>query len=380
MSDSTSAPPVTVPFFDLKTQLHGIRGEIDAALAEVLDDGGYTNGPATARFEQEFARFVTAPHCIAVNTGTAALHLALRVLDVGPGDEVVTVSMSFIATAWPVLYAGAKPVFVDVDPATMTLDPARLERALTPRTKAIVVVHLYGQPADLGAILPLAAARGIPVIEDCAQAVGATVGNRVVGTLGTLGCFSFYPSKNLGAYGEGGAVTTADAALAARVARLRNHAQVDKYVHDEVGYNYRLNSFQGAILSVKLRHLAAWTARREELASAYSRALAGTPGLTLPAPRPAVEARHVFHLYVVRHARRDALREALRARGIETAVHYPSPIHLQPVMRDFAGPAGALPVTESIARTCASLPLYPEMPDADVTRVVEAVREVCAGL
>ena len=360
-----------VPFFDLKHQLRGIRGEIEAALGDVLDDGGYCNGPATSRFEEEFARDAGAPHAIAVNTGTSALHLALRCLDVGPGDEVITVAMSFVATAWPILYAGATPVFVDVDPDRMTMDPARLERAITPRTKAIVVVHLYGQPADLDPILAIAASRGVPVIEDCAQSVQARLGERGAGTLGTFGCFSFYPSKNLGAYGEGGAITTADPDLAARCRRLRNHAQVKSYEHDEIGYNYRLNSFQGAVLSVKLRHLAAWTARRIELASAYDRALNGS-AIRLPTVAPG--ARHVFHLYVVRHPRRDEFRRALGERGIETAVHYPLPIHLQPVMSRFGFKPGDLPVTESIASTCVSLPLYPEMPDAHVEQVSGAIR------
>jgi dTDP-4-amino-4,6-dideoxygalactose transaminase len=378
MSEPTQANPIAVPFFDLKAQLRGIRGEIDAALAAVLDDGGYSNGPATALFEQEFAHAIGAPHCVAVNTGTSALHLALRVLDVGPGDEVITVAMSFVATAWPILYAGAHPVFVDVDPVRMTMDPDLLERAITARTKAIIVVHLYGQPADLSAILPIARAHGVPVIEDCAQAVGATLEGKHVGTLGVLGCFSFYPSKNLGAYGEGGAVTTGDPALAERLERLRNHAQSGPYLHEEIGYNYRLNSFQGAVLSVKLRHLEAWTERRIALAARYGRELAGT-GLRLPAPGPAAHERHVFHLYVVRHPRREAFRARLRERGIETAVHYPRPIHLQPVMRAWGGKEGDLPVTEDIARSCVSLPLYPEMPDADQDRVVTVVREVSSS-
>jgi dTDP-4-amino-4,6-dideoxygalactose transaminase len=375
VSDKSPARTADVPFFDLKEQLHEIRDEIRQAIDGVLDDGGFANGPATERFEREFAAACGAPSAIAVSTGTSALHLALRCLDVGRGDEVVTVAMSFVATAWPMLYEGAKTVFVDVDPARMTMDPARLAAAITPRTKAIVVVHLYGQMADMGAILEIANARGIPVIEDCAQAVGATHRGRGAGTLGKIGCFSFYPSKNLGAYGEGGAIVTADPEIAARCRRLRDHAQRERYLHDEIGYNYRLDSIQGAVLSVKLRHLEAWTERRLRLAAAYDRLLAGGgAGVTPPAPCP--DGRHVYHLYVARHPERDRLRAALLERGIHTAVHYPTPIHLQPVFRALGHAEGELPVTEEIARTCVSLPLYPEMPPEHVERVATALREV----
>ncbi len=360
-----------VRFFDLKHQLANIRGEIQAALDEVLEDGGFTNGAAVARFEEQFAPYCGVPHCVAVNSGTSALHLALQCLDIGPGDEVVTVSLSFIATAWPILYAGATPVLVDVDPERFTMDPLKLERAITPRTRAIVVVHLYGQPADMDSILSVARRHRVPVIEDCAQAHGAEHRGRRAGSMGLIGCYSFYPSKNLGAYGEAGAVTTHDPDLAARCRRLRDHAQQERYLHTEIGYNYRLNSFQGAILSVKLRHLDDWTERRLRLAAEYDRLLAGAP-VTRPAPCP--DGRHVYHLYVVRHPRRDALRAALREAGIETAVHYPLPIHLQPVFRRCGFKEGDLPVTEEVTRTCLSLPLYPEMPLDHVQRVADAIR------
>ena len=360
-----------VPFFDLTKQLASIRPEIDRALADVLDDGGYTNGPAVSAFEQQFAAYCRTPHAIAVNNGTSALQLALECLDVKRGDEVVTVAMSFIATAWPILHLGATPVFVDVDPDRMTMDPAALAKAITPKTRAIVVVHLYGQMADMTSILALAKERGIPVVEDCAQAVGAEHRGRRAGSLGTIGCFSFYPSKNLGAYGEGGAVITHDDQLAERCRRVRNQGQKEKYLHTEPGHNFRMNSFEGAILSVKLAHLEAWTERRIELARAYDAALAGLSAIT--PPRPCPDGRHVYHLYVIRHERRDALRDALLERRVETAVHYPLAIHRQPVFERFGYAEGSLPVTESIARTCLSLPLYPEMPDGDVARVAEAL-------
>jgi dTDP-4-amino-4,6-dideoxygalactose transaminase len=366
-----------VPFFDLKKQLAAIRPEIDHALATVLEDGTYTNGPAVEAFEHEFAAYGGVKHAVAVTNGTCALQLALECLDVGPGDEVVTVSMSFIATVWGILHLGATPVFVDVDPDRMTMDPAALERAITAKTKAILVVHLYGQMADMDPILATARARGIPVVEDCAQAVGAEFRGRRAGSLGRVGCFSFYPSKNLGAYGEGGAVVTDDDRLAERSRRLRNQGQQERYLHTDVGYNFRMNSFEGAILSVKLRHLEAWTARRNELARTYDRLLEGV-GLT--APKPCPDGRHVYHLYVVRHGHREALRAALLEAGIETAVHYPLPIHLQPVMERYGYREGSLPVTEEIARNCVSLPLYPEMPDGDPARVVEALRAVLPAL
>ncbi len=372
-----AAPAMTVPFFDLRRQLDAIRPEIDAALAGVLEDGGYTNGAAVAAFEQQFAPYCGVTDCIAVNNGTSALHLALRALGIGPGDEVVTVSMSFVATAWPILYTGARPVFVDVDPARMTMDPAALARAVGPRTKAIIVVHLYGGMADMDPILAVAREHGIPVVEDCAQSQGAEYHGRRAGSLGAIGCYSFYPSKNLGAYGEAGAVVTSDPALAAKCRSLRNHAMVERYLHEDIGYNYRMNSFQGAVLQVKLRHLEDWTHRRIALAGRYDRMLADVP---VRRPALARDGRHVHHLYVIRHPRRDALRDELAKRGVETAVHYPRAIHQQPVLERYGFERQSLEHTEAIARECVSLPLYPEMPAEHVDDVVTALREATAVL
>jgi len=375
--DPGSRPAATVAFFDLTRQLASIRPEIDAALAGVLADGGYTNGPAVAAFEEQFAPYCGVEHCIAVNNGTSALHLALRALDVGPGDEVVTVSMSFVATAWPILYTGALPVFVDVDPARMTMDPASLRRAVGPQTKAIVVVHLYGQMADMDPILAVARERNIPIVEDCAQSQGAEYRGQRAGSMGTVGCYSFYPSKNLGAYGEAGAVVTRDAGLAAKFRSLRNHAMVERYLHEDIGYNYRMNSFQGAVLQVKLRHLEAWTARRIALAERYDGLLTD---VAVTRPALARDGRAVHHLYVIRHPRRDALRAELAKRGVETAVHYPRAIHQQPVLERYGFDRQALDHTEAIARDCISLPLYPEMPVEQVDVVVAALREATTAV
>ncbi len=371
--DPGTRPAVKVPFFDLAQQLATIRPEIDAALAGVLADGGFTNGSAVAAFEEQFAAYCSVAHCIAVNNGTSALHVALRALGIGPGDEVVTVSMSFVATAWPILYTGARPVFVDVDPSRMTMDPAALQKAVTPRTRAIIVVHLYGQMADMDPILAIAREHGIPVVEDCAQSQGAEYLGRRAGSLGTIGCYSFYPSKNLGAYGEAGAVVTNDPALAATCRMLRNHAMAEKYLHVDVGYNYRMNSFQGAVLQVKLRHLEEWTRRRIALAERYDRLLADA-GVTRPAL--AKDGRHVHHLYVIRHPRRDWLRDELEQRGVETTVHYPLAIHQQPVLEKYGFDRQELLHTEAIARECISLPLYPEMPDEHADVVSAAIHEV----
>jgi dTDP-4-amino-4,6-dideoxygalactose transaminase len=348
-----------------------LREEILRGLAEVLDTCGFAQGPATQVFEKEFATACQAPECVTLNSGTSALHLALRALDIKRGDEVITVSATFIATAWPMLYEGVKPVFVDIDPKRYTLNPALLEAAITPRTRAIIPVHLYGQCADMDPILAIASQHGIPVIEDAAQAAGAEYKGRRAGSMGELGCFSFYPGKNLGACGEGGAITTRDAKIAARVRMLRDHAQEKRYVHGDVGYNYRMDSFQAVPLSVKLRHLDRWNAGRAAAAARYDRLLAGLP--VVP-PAPCRDGRHIHHLYVIRHPRRDDLLSFLMDRGIATGLHYPTPVHLQKPFAGFGYGKGDLPVTTELAATCLSLPMFPEITEEQQQRVADAIR------
>jgi dTDP-4-amino-4,6-dideoxygalactose transaminase len=359
-----------VPIIDLRAQIASMEGEIRAAIDTVLADVGFSNGPATRRFEEEFACYCHVDECVAVSSGSSALHLAMRCLGIGPGDEVVTVSMSFVATAWPILYLGARAVFVDIDHVSYTMDPACLEEALTTKTKAIVLVHLYGRCGDMDPILEIAEARGIPVIEDCAHAPGAVYHGRLAGSMGTIGCFSFYPTKNLGACGEAGAITTNDVELAERARALRDHGQSRPYVHDRVGYNYRMDGLQGAILSAKLGHLDEWNERRRSLAAEYDRRLSG---FEIATPEPVRNGEHVYHLYVVRDGDRDALAESLARRGVATGLHYPVPIHLQAPFRDAAPTRWELPVTEELARTCLSLPLYPELSDDQLGRVVSAI-------
>jgi dTDP-4-amino-4,6-dideoxygalactose transaminase len=371
LSTPAAAQATKIPFLDLKAQLKTIEAEIRTGLDEVLSNTAFVLGPAVARFEGAFAQYCQAQHCVGLNSGTSALHLAMQALGVGPGDEVIVPAMSFIATAWPILYLGARPVFVDVDPRRYTLDPARLEGAITKQTKAIVPVHLYGQCADMDPILTIANARKIPVIEDAAQSHGATYHGRRAGCMGRIACFSFYPGKNLGAYGEGGAVVTNDAALAERIRMLRDHGQSKRYVHQYLGYNYRMDGFQGAVLDVKLRHLDAWNAGRRRVAAQYDELLRPT-AVTPPAPCP--DGEHVYHIYAVRHAQRDELNKHLQDAGVGTNMHYPIPIHLQEPFREFGYHAGDLPVTEEVASTELSLPMFAELTDPQVRRVAEAVR------
>ena len=364
-------PSTPVPAVDIAAQNESLRPEIDAAMRAVVDQSGFVLGEAVEAFEQSFAAYIGVDHCIGVNSGTSALHLAMEVLDIGPGDEVVTVSMSFIATAWPIRYLGATPVFVDIDPARYTMDPTALAAAITPRTKAIVPVHLYGQCADMDAILEVACRHGLPVIEDAAQAAGADYGGRRAGALGTIGCFSFYPTKTLGCFGDGGAVTTNDPALAKRIRMLRDHGQSARYVHEMVGYNYRLDSLQAAVLGVKLPHLDDWANGRRRIARTYDEALAGT---SLDLPKDFADGTHVYHQYVVQTEDRDGLRQSLQDRGVGTGIHYPMPIHRQPAFAEHNN--DPLPVTEKLARSCVSLPIYPELTDGQIESVVEGLRAI----
>jgi len=372
----TDARPI--PIIDLKAQLARIRPEIEEAVARVLSSTAYVQGEDVRLLEREFAGFCGAAHACAVANGTDALHLALRAYGVGPGDEVVTVANTFIATGEAILLVGAKPVFVDVDPATHTMDPARLEAAITPRTKVVLPVHLYGHPADATAIGEVARRHGLPVLEDAAQAHGAEWRGRRAGALGHAACFSFYPTKNLGAFGDAGMVTSSDEGFVARVRQIANHgAGAHRYDNVVLGTNSRLDTLQAAVLRVKLRHLERWNAERAERAAAYSKALDGAPGVV--APREREGARSAWHLYTVRVPERDALADHLRSRGIGTAIHYPRPIHLQASMASAGGRAGDLPVSEQLSREVLCLPLYPELPLEDVARVTSEVRAFVGG-
>jgi dTDP-4-amino-4,6-dideoxygalactose transaminase len=369
---ATPSPREVVPLADLAAQYGALRDEVLQALREVAESTAFVLGPAVAGFEKAFAAYVGSKHCVGVNSGTSALHLALLGAGVGPGDEVLTVPMTFIATSWAISYVGATPVFVDVDRSTYTMDVVQAEARITSKTKAILPVHLYGQPADMGPLLEIGRRHGIPVIEDAAQAHGARYGDRGAGSLGLCGCFSFYPGKNLGAYGEAGAVVTDDDRIAARLRALRDHAQRQRYHHDEIGFNYRMDAFQGAVLRVKLKHIDRWTETRRALATRYREALADLP---LRLPEEAPERRHVWHLFVVLHPGRDRLRAELEARGVHTGLHYPVPVHLQKAYRPLGHREGDFPVAERVGRECLTLPLFPEMTARQQDAVVEALRD-----
>ena len=360
-----------VPFVDLGAQYRGIKSEIDAAIRRVLDTSQFVLGDEVEAFEREFAAFCGTAHGVAVNSGTSALHLALVASGVVPGDEVITVPFTFIATAAAIEYTGARPVFVDIDDRSLTMDPAAIQAAITPRTKAIIPVHLYGQTADIDPIREIASRHGLTVIEDAAQAHGARYKNRAAGSLGDLWCFSFYPSKNLGAYGEGGMVVTNRPDAAARIRLLRDCGQESKYRHTVRGFNARMEGFQGAILRVKLRHLPAWTEARRRHAARYH-ALLADAGLTLPSEMP--YATHVYHLYTVRTRGRDELQGALTADGIHTGLHYPTPVHLQLAYADLGYARGDFPASERAAGDVLSLPMFPEMTDEQIQTVVASVR------
>jgi len=366
---------IQVPYLDLKAQYQSIKAEIDAAISSVLDSCQFILGEQVAGFEREFASYCGTAECIALNSGTSALHLALLACGVGPGDEVITVPFTFVASVAAVIYTGARPVLVDIDPRSFNMDPTALEAAITPRTKAILPVHLYGQTADMDPIMEVARRHGLVVIEDAAQAHGAKYKGRSAGSIGDIGCFSFYPAKNLGAYGEGGAVTTNNPTYAQTIRRLRDWGTDRKYHHVMQGYNYRMEGFQGAILQVKLRHLEKWTDARRSLAKKYNETLAGC-GLNLPVEMP--WARHVYHLYTLRTDDRDSLQRALLEEGIQTAVHYAVPAHLQPAYSNLGYGRGSFPNAEAAADQVLSLPIYPELSERSVTVVAKSVKRLAA--
>ena len=366
-----------VPFVDFRPHVAALRGEVEAAVARVLDSGWFILGPEVEAFERELAAAFGARDAVAVANGTDALMLALEALGVGPGDEVVTSALSAAFSGLAIRRAGATPVFVDLDPRTLNLSPEAVERALTPRTRAIMPVHLYGHPADLDPLFDLCRRHGLLLLEDACQAHGATYKGRTVGTLGDLGGLSFYPTKNLGAFGDGGAILVNDAERARQLRQLRNGGQSDRYKHEVVGVNSRLDELHAAVLRAKLRHLPAWGERRRALASLYDTELQGC-GVELPEEQPYAGA--VYHLYVIRHDRRDALMAALKERGVGTLIHYPIPLHLQPCFADLGGAPGSRPVAEREAGRILSLPMYPELSDDQVRFVARAVRESLAGL
>ena len=362
-----------VPFIDLGAHHRPIRAEIDAAISEVIDSGAFAGGPFVEKFEGEFATYCGCDHAIGVGSGTEALWLALLALGIGAGDEVITVPNTFMATAEAITYCGAKPVFVDVDGSTYTMDPAGLQAALTPRTKAIIPVHLFGQCADMDPILDFARKNNLVVIEDAAQAHGARYKQRMAGTIGRIGCFSFYPGKNLGALGEAGAIVTNDSTLDARMRTLRDHGQIQKYHHSDIGWNCRMDGIQAAALSVKLRDLDHCNGLRREHAAVYDRALAGIEDVCTPAV--ADHAQHVYHVYAVRVPEREHALWLLGKKGIQCGIHYPVPIHRQKAYQNLGYEIGAFPVAETLAHQLVSLPMFPELTRSQIDRVVNALRE-----
>jgi len=363
---------LSVPFLDLKAQSVQLADDVRSALDEVIQSCAFANGPPVRDFEQSFGEYLGTHHVVCVNSGTSALHLALLAAGVGPGDEVIVPAMTFVATAWSVSYCGARPRFVDVSEDDYTMDPSLVEAAISERTKAVLPVHLYGLPADLDALGRICEAHGLHLIEDAAQAHGARYRERHAGTFGFAGCFSFYPGKNLGAYGEGGAVVTDDDQVAERIRALRDHAQRKKYHHDELGFNYRMDSFQGAVLSVKLRHLNEWTHSRQALASRYLKGLADT-NLVLPTVPSGRE--HVWHLFVVLHPERDRLKQALEAAGIGCGLHYPVAVPFVRAYEELGHRPGEFPVAERVARECLTLPIFPEMTEAQQDCAMAGLRQ-----
>ena len=364
---------MSIPLADLKAQYLSIKEEIDAAIADVIDHTSFIGGEQVKRFEEEFASFCGVKHAVGVGNGTDALELALSACDIGRGDEVITVAHTFAATVEAIVFRGARPVLVDIDATTYNIDVSEIEARITERTRAIMPVHLYGQPADMDPILDLARQYGLIVIEDAAQAHGAKYKGRLVGSLGDVACYSFYPSKNLGAYGDAGAVVTNNEEIASKVALIRDHGAPDKYVHEVVGCNSRLDTLQAAVLRVKLRHLREWNAARRERVEWYNRLLADVDVVT---PYEPAWADAVYHLYVVRVAQRDLVRRGLAESGIATGIHYPIPLHLQPAFRYLGYQEGDFEKAEACAREVLSLPMYAELTAEQATQIADRLASI----
>ncbi|MFI5250975.1 MAG: DegT/DnrJ/EryC1/StrS family aminotransferase [Bacteroidota bacterium] len=361
-----------IPLLDLQAQYHTIKNDIDNAIHKILDNSHYILGEAVSDFEVEFAKSHECKHCIGVGSGTDALHLALWVEGIGRGDEVITVPFTFIATVEAISLVGAKPVFVDIDPSTYTLNPLNLKQAITSKTKAVIVVHLYGQTAEMDAIAEICKKHNLLLIEDAAQAHLAKYKTHFVGHFGATTCFSFYPGKNLGAYGEAGAVLTNDPIRAEKIRQLRDHGQTRKYEHKTWGHNYRMDGFQGAVLGVKLKHLQQWTDRKREISDYYRKHLSNIRDLVIPYERP--NSYHVYHQFIIRSTRRDDLQKYLNSQGIATGLHYPISLHMQPAYLHLGYIKGDFPVSEQVASECLSLPIYPEMTENQLIFIIQHVQ------
>ena len=362
---------MNIPFLDLKAQYRQIESEVLPMLIEAMENGAFIGGAQVTGFENEFAAFCDSRYCVGVGSGTDAIRFALMASGVGNGSEVITIPNTFIATSEAISQTGARPVFVDIDPQTCNMDPQQIEAKITPATKAIVPVHLYGQPADMESILAIADRHGLAVIEDACQAHGALFKGKKAGSMGAAGCFSFYPGKNLGAFGEGGAVVTQDETMAKTMRMIRDHGQSQKYYHEIEGYNGRLDAIQAGILRIKLKRLSDWNAARRKNAAYYSERLSGIPGIQLPFESP--DAVSVYHLYVIHVERRDDLQQFLTEKGIATGLHYPKPLHLQNAYAAFSLKEGAFPVAENSAKRLLSLPMFAEMTREQMDYVVESI-------
>lgn len=367
-----------VPFLDLKAQYNSIRDEVNASIMHVIEKTAFAGGPFVQQFEESFATYCQTKHAIGVSSGTSAIWLPLLAFDIGAGDEVITVSNTFIATAEAISFAGARPVFIDIDENTHTMDPNAIEAAITPRTKAIIPVHLFGQMADMRPIMQIARKHNLVVIEDAAQAHGATYHGQRAGSIGDAGCFSFYPGKNLGAYGEAGGVVTNNSEVAARIRMIRDHGQVKKYHHKVVGWNARMDGIQGAVLSVKLKYIDQWNELRRQHAHQYDNLLMSFDKILTP--KVASYGTHVYHIYATRVANRDAVLKEMQKQGVSCGIHYPVPLHMQEAYRDLGYTDGSFPVAEKCSSEYLSLPMFPELTPSQILHVVETLKQVIKEL